>query len=123
MESKTPLSIKSSASCEQPLSKNAYLQQFVSTESIKIRERLMKELEVNYEAQCRELGRRCANLISTITRDHDIKHLAGKRINIGKERPTQLDLEFIENYFGVVVQNIEEIDIENETYGATSGTH
>jgi len=124
MESKSPLSFKSSASCEQlPLFGNAYLQQFLSTESIKIRQKIMENLESMCKFSCRELGRRCADLIMIINRDHDIKQLAGKRIIIGREKPTKLDLEFIENYFGVVVQNVEEINIENDTYGTTSDTH
>jgi hypothetical protein len=101
----------------------AYMEQFLTTKQIQIRQRLTKQLEETYAYESKQLSQHYGALIRAVLQDHDPKQLAGKRVNIGRTKPMNEDIKFLENYFNLPIGSTESVDIEEDTYGASTGTH
>ena len=100
-----------------------YLTRIIANQSNTLRNILMKELEKTHAKEMKEFEQRTRFLINYILQNHDPKTLAGKRVCIGRHEPNSYELELISKYFSILVNHVECIDIEEESYGAVSGTH
>lgn len=101
----------------------AYLEQYLKEKSTKLRQTLITQFESIHSHEMKHIKQHFEFLIQRILQDHNAKDLAGRRVNIGRTKPTNEDLEFLEKYFSLSVSSIDEIDIEDETYGVSSISH
>ena len=101
----------------------AYMEQFLANQQIQIRQRLTKQLEETYARESTQLGQHFGALLRAVLQDHDPKQLVGKRVNVGRTKPTDDDIKFLENYFNLPIGSTEAVDIEEDSYGAPTGTH
>lgn len=101
----------------------AYMEHFLANKKIQIHQRLMKQLEETYSYESKQLEQQYDALIRAVLQDHDPKQLAGKRVNIGRSKPSDEAINFLENYFNLPIGSTEAVDIEEDSYGAPTGTH
>lgn len=101
----------------------AYMEQFLANKQNQIRQRLMKQLEETYTRESKQLEQQYGALIRAVLQDHDPKQLAGKRVNIGRSKPCDEAIKFLESYFNLPIGSTEAIDIEEDSYGTPTGTH
>ena len=95
----------------------AYMEHFLANKQIQIRQRLMRQLEETYSHESKQLGYQYGTLIRAVLQDNDPKQLAGKRVNIGRSKPSDEIIKFLENYFNLPIGSTEEVDIDGDIIG------